>query len=81
MSRKIDKMVKEAKENGNTMHKVLNRELEFEWCCDCHLRHVNIYKIVRGKTPKEDMVFIEGIRDDMGTELRRDYIRRKKNKG
>ena len=45
----------------------------FQWCCDCHLRHIWHFHIIRGKTPDDDFVVMSGVRDEMATKLRKAY--------
>lgn len=49
-----------------------NNGFLFQWCCDCHLRHIWHFKILRGKTPDKDFIEISGARDDIATKLRRE---------
>ena len=53
----------------------------FQWCCDCHLRHISHFHIVRGESPEKDYVVISCARDEVGTRLRKYYIRREKSNG
>ncbi len=48
-----------------------NGEVGCSICCDCSLRHIELYKVKRGKTPEDDKVEVMVIRDDWGTELLR----------
>jgi len=57
-----------------------NNSFMFQWCCDCHLRHIWNYQIVRGEKPEDDVVVIRGIDDRYATKLRKYYIKNKKKK-
>ena len=52
----------------------------FQWCCDCGLRHIWYFEIVRGKKPEDDEVLLRCTRDNMATNLRKFYNRHKKSK-
>lgn len=43
----------------------------FLWCCDCGLRHIYHFEIIRGKTPEKDEVHIRSCRDDWATKARK----------
>ena len=55
---------------------IQNGEWLFQWCCDCKLRHIWQFEIIRGKTPKDDFIILRGTDDRMATKLRREYERR-----
>lgn len=47
----------------------------FQWCCQCHLRHIWRFHIVKDKG--KQYIRMEGIADEKATELRRWYEKRK----
>jgi len=47
-------------------------DLVYLWCCDCNLRHVVEFRIVKNKKGKLE-IQRRSWRDDFATELRRDY--------
>lgn len=47
----------------------------FQWCCQCHLRHVWRFHIV--KSGRKQYIRMEGITDKVGTKLRRFYEKEK----
>ncbi len=49
-----------------------------QWCCDCGLRHTYFFRVVRGKTPKEDKVEMFIDRDDWATDTLKEIERLKK---
>ncbi len=55
-----------------------NHSFQFEWCCDCGLRHINFYEVERSKKPEDDKIKVYCIRDNHGTDYRKDYERLKK---
>ena len=57
-----------------------NHSFEFGWCCDCGLRHIKFIEVERGKKPDDDKIKIYSVRDDHGTDYRKDYERLKKKK-
>jgi hypothetical protein len=51
--------------------------IHYNWCCDCGLRHIAEYRIVKNK--KDQLVVqLRSWRDDYSTELQRSYDRLKK---
>jgi len=46
---------------------IYNNEFWSQWCCDCGLRHLYHFKIIRGKTPADDKVEFIIERDDWAT--------------
>jgi len=66
--------------NFNKKLYIENEGWWFQWCCDCHLRHIFHFQIIRGKKPKDDYVIIRCERDDMATKLRKYYLRTKKKR-
>lgn len=44
--------------------------LHYDWCCDCHLRHIVEYRIEKNKAGKP-VVLRRSWRDSFATELRR----------
>jgi len=78
-SRKIDEIVGEALARGDKdVDTIPSGGYIFSWCCDCNLRHIILYDVVRGKTPSDDVIQVRMIRDDLATELKRHYNRSKK---
>ena len=74
---KIKKLDAEAKKRGNEDYiDIKTGDIEFTWCCNCSLRHVVIYDIIRGNKPKNDIVRIRTRCDDFATELKRHFDRR-----
>jgi hypothetical protein len=53
-------------------------EFWYQWCCNCYLRHIYLFKIIRGKKPKNDRVVVYLARDDWATNARRREKRHKK---
>lgn len=51
---------------------VENNGFLFQWCCDCHLRHIWQFEIVT--QGKKQFIKINGIDDRMGTKLRKFYL-------
>ena len=51
--------------------------INYEWCCDCRLRHITEYRIVKDKDG-EPVVEQRSWRDSYATDLRRSYERLKK---
>jgi hypothetical protein len=49
----------------------------FQWCCKCKLRHIWHLEVARGKTPKDDVIKISGVNDEVATELRKFYDKSK----
>lgn len=47
-------------------------ELYYEWCCDCGLRHIHIYRIVKNRKGKLE-IQRRLWRDDFATNLLREY--------
>ena len=39
----------------------------FQWCCDCGLRHIYHFRIIRGETPAKDKVEMTIERDEWAT--------------
>ena len=54
-------------------YKFKTNDFFFQWCCDCMLRHVWVFKIIRGKKPEDDYVELQGTDDRLATYLRRKY--------
>jgi len=75
---KMKALVKEAEEKGSGPFLTKTGDISFHVCCDCNLRHVVKYRVIRGKKPKDDMIELEYIRDEMGTEAMRYYEKRQK---
>ncbi len=48
-----------------------NNNLWCLWCCDCGLRHLYHFRIVRGKKPQEDRVVVSFDRDDWATKAKK----------
>ena len=46
---------------------VINNGFWCQWCCDCGLRHLYFFRVIRGKTPNEDTVEMYIDRDDWAT--------------
>ncbi len=47
---------------------VSNNMFWHQWCCDCELRHTYLFRVVRGKTPKDDKIEMYITRDDWATD-------------
>lgn len=62
-------------ERITTVH---NNTSWFQWCCDCGLRHMYHFRIVRGETPADDRVEFTIERDDWATLARKTITRLKK---
>jgi hypothetical protein len=52
----------------------------FQWCCDCGLRHFWHFIVVRGNKPEKDEIYINCVRDDVATDLRKFYEKAIKEK-
>jgi hypothetical protein len=52
--------------------------LNYQWCCDCNLRHVVQYNIA--KRNGKSVVLVRTSRDDWATNARRRELRRKKRR-
>jgi len=57
--------------------KIPENRFYYNWCCDCGLRHVYYFRIEHDKDGKH-VIVLAGDRDDMATDLRKAYIRRRK---
>lgn len=55
-----------------------NNEFWCQWCCDCGLRHIYHFRVIRGKTPEEDKIEICSDRDDWATIAAKTIARYKK---
>ncbi len=42
-----------------------------QWCCDCGLRHIYFFRVIRGKTPKKDKIEMFIDRDDWATDAKK----------
>ena len=54
-----------------------NGEWWFQWCCDCNLRHIWRFTILRGKSPKEDKIIAHFTRDQEPTDMAKCLIKNK----
>lgn len=46
---------------------IYNNGFWCQWCCDCGLRHLYHFKIIRGKTPEDDRIEMIIDRDEWAT--------------
>ena len=77
----IQKAMREARKNGeDRITNFATGEYNFFWCCDCNLRHILRYEVIRGKRPCDDVVRVETIPDFLATDLKRFYDSQKKKR-
>lgn len=57
---------------------IFNNEFWCQWCCGCGLRHLYHFKIIRGKTPKEDRIEMCIDRDEWATAAAKTIAKYKK---
>lgn len=57
--------------DADDLQKFKNGDWWFQWCCDCGLRHLWHFEIVRGKSPKSDEVHVRGCADEWATKARK----------
>ena len=53
------------------------QSFEFTWCCDCGLRHIWHFEIIKNEKG-EQMIKISGTDDPLATKLRKFYNKNKK---
>lgn len=46
-----------------------------QWCCNCNLRHIYFFRVIRGKKPEEDKIEMYIERDDWATLAMKKIIR------
>jgi len=52
----------------------------YQWCCKCGSRHIWTFEVMRGRSVKDDEIFITCHRDIKAEKLRRFYEKNKKEK-
>jgi len=71
----MKKITKKQLENMSVtmedVQKIKNGQWLFQWCCDCNLRHIWNFEIIRGKEPKDDYITARSTRDSFATQMRR----------